>query len=735
VWGCLWQPPYGTNDPTTPADACGDSLRDISIYIYDEAGEEVTSVTEALDPELESFSTTLTALESGKTYTIKAYVTGYVMVEDDAWQRTFTVVGDEMNLEMDLRRSNWFQITAHTITPNNDMTVAYEAVDSAGELKGLVAYEVPALTDAPTIILEGFNHEGDTAGGDTYYDYGLEPGTYEIKLYAADGTPPDPVVAGAVEGTGWYYISAGEPTTGSVALCNSPSTMSFEVSSITLTLRLRSVDWQSPAREKPWTFPGAEIWVDFIGADGEVAASLDPTTWGLIQDDSYISPYDIDSLDRDHDIGEHSLLEITWTGDNFSAEDVLDGDRPTAISPGEYNFEVHTFGYIMRRVFPVWVPDGGNGNIQADLIQGGQIRVEVSFTTEDQDVDFNGYVRVEVYNEAGELVGANIYGQAQPNVFTTTEEYGSYLPYDPDLDWKAFPDAAEGSNIDDSNGDGFWDGQRGYTSMGFYGVPSATWADWPLMWPLANSLVLPGGESAAFDVFGFYWYYGGPSSRNEGLWANGWETTDATLQDDYGLMGSSDISPQFAGAGAYTVKVFAFDPWGADGEFLTPDDWASYYADPVEGVEVPWSGAQVVSVELAEMGRLSGTIWWIDQYGDSRNMPWAVLTAGSPEVVYTHTTIPIEPLPIDYAYTEPAYFMWLPAGTHDVSVSVDGASQVFAPQSFTVTSADGFRGTGDQTLIPTGVPVPEFPAATLLVLFSALSASVYLLRRRRIVKK
>ena len=731
-WGCLWQPPYGTNDPTTPTDQCGDAVRQITIYIYDEAGEEVTSDTWNLDPEAVSFSASLTALESGKTYTMKAYVTGYVMDDIDAWQRTFTVAGDAMTVEMDLRRSNWFQITAHTFEPNNPMTVVYEARNEAGELKGLTAYEIPAGEFTDAIILEGFNHEGDTAGGDTYSDYGLEPSTYEIKMYAADGTPPDPVEPGALEGTGWYYIPAGEPTMASIALCNSPSMLSFGVESITMTLTLRSVDWEAPAHVRQWTFPGAEIWVDFVNVDtDEVAASLDPTVWGFVQDDidpetglAWIgSPY----------VLPDGRLSITWTGDNVAVLDALTAETyPTHIPPGEYNFVVNTVGYVTRRVFPAWVPAGGSGDIQADLVQGGEISVGVSFTKEGQDVDFNGFVRVEVYDQDGNLKGANIYGQAVANWYTTMDGGGSYSNYTPDNDWKLIACAAEASNIDDADGDQCLDGQRGFTSSGFYSVPWFTWADWPNTNPsYANRLALPGGETASFDVFGFYWYYGGPSSRNEGLWANGWETTDGAHQNDHGLAGSRDIAPNFLGAGTYTVKVYAFDPLGADGVFGTADDWASYYADPVENIDLPWGASQVISVSLAEMGRLSGTISWIDMYGDMKAMPWATLTASSPEVV-TYTTTP-QPV-VDYQYTEPAYFMWLPAGTHDVAVSVSGPSQVFEAKSFTVAMSDGFRPPGDQRLDSTGVPVPEFSAGTALALLSALSASIYLLRRRRIAK-
>jgi hypothetical protein len=49
--------------------------------------------------------------------------------------------------------------------------------------------------------------------------------------------------------------------------------------------------------------------------------------------------------------------------------------------------------------------------------------------------------------------------------------------------------------------------------------------------------------------------------------------------------------------------------------------------------------------------------------------------------------------------------------------------------------SDGFSALGvNAALTPSGTPVPEFPATTALALLSALSASVYLLRRK-IAKK
>jgi hypothetical protein len=204
-WACLWQPPFGTNDPYAVCD--GNHLRKITIILYDEDGNEYASDTSSLDPWAMNFSALFTSLESGKTYSVGAFVTGYVMTDEDAYQRTFTVSGDAMTVAMDLRRSNWFEIAAHTFEPNNPMTIVYEAVNANGELKGLVAYEVPAGKFAKSIILEGFN------GAPDYKDFGLDPGTYEIRVAVAEVIP----------------LVIGEPTKGSITWGNSPSVISFAV--------------------------------------------------------------------------------------------------------------------------------------------------------------------------------------------------------------------------------------------------------------------------------------------------------------------------------------------------------------------------------------------------------------------------------------------------------------------------------------------------------------------------
>jgi hypothetical protein len=668
--------------------------------------------------------------------------------------------------------------TAFPVTAGTESGIAGLYVNPVGPLRA-AQNGASANPDDFTVILEGWA-EG---GGFPTWDYGLPGGTYDIHMLAADEgglnakgvvcTAGVPALACAPPGTGIWYIRSGEPFTASVPpVGDAPSALSFRVRPLTIGLTLRSVDSEVPAHQRPWTFPGAEIWVNFI-QNGKVVASLSPIeyssfsgplpytpmtptssgpfgVYGLVQDDGHIgSYYDADTVNA---LGMHGLLSMTWSGFNPDMRDVLTANTgyPTSLPPGQYDFMVYTYGYVMAREFPVQVPDGGKGDIQADLIQGGMVRVNLDFEAQNEKVHFNGFVRVELWNSSNALVAANIYGMAQPNVCDTptgcsgvtpppptTETFtGNYLDYSPGNDFKMVAGPAEGSNIDPY-------GQRGFLSSYWYGNPSGTWAGWPAMNPSdADRLHYDTSASATFDLYGFHWYYGSKSSRDDGYWSNGWETTDGTFQNDYGIRGSVD-TPEFKGGGLYTIKVYAFDPYGQDGIMGTADDWQSFYAgtaptwQAVTNLAVPWGGGATVGITMYQLGRISGTPTWLDMYGDMAFVPWATVTAGSS---FAPSTSAINPswglvnVKTGGVLAVPSYFVWVPAGTTSVSVSVANAPQIFAPASTTFSVSDGWSGTYDVTLVPTGVPVPEFPTSAFLVLFSALGASVYLLRRRKTPK-
>ena len=800
-------------------------------------------------------------------YTVEAYITGYIMDEADAYQRTFVLAGLQINQQIDLRRTNWIETTVHM--PVNAAftgpltTLVLTAEDANGNERGAASFFVtPAMVVKPAgnevidgmdasggtyhggIVIEGWNAifpnfgPSGTARNAKYKDYGLNPtasthspdapvelagNPYTVKLYMADMGIP----SRRVNGTGWYNIVGG-PWQTTVALCNSPQPLSFSVTNASLWISLRSTDFEIPAHSRPWTFPGSEIWVDFINDQGTSQAILDPTIYGLIQDAGTwnatmgwyipgtnrpafdpgygVSPFDIDYYDLP---GQHEHVGVHYYGVDWSTPDApmwgwyylesaMDGDvRPTSLPAGQYTYQAYTHGYVQRRSFPVSVPASGWADIEADLIQGGQIRVMFDFYHENTGVAFNGYVRVEVFNDKDQLVGASIYGQAEPNLYTQAGTGGAYLGYNilannrglfaPNGPAQAAdfgqPNVHEAGNTFPSSSI-FANGQRAVVSSGFYSskvarpipgtiTPGAfnTWAGWDgwrfIAWQTQNdrynyrarsdSLTMHAGDYQAFDVYGFYLYWGDAARtwgggypvtngfQMSGSWidpTNGGNYWLGTDQWDYGMPGSVDI-PGWAGSGGglYHVKVWAFDPWGPNNLFEHSgftDDWQMYSMGwPLENIQLPWGGAVSLWIDMNAMATLKGTVRWFDMFGNLRTLPWAQISATNPDTVAYASGLGA----VADGTSDPSgsYIMWLPAGTHDVSVSTSEAPGIWSSSaptsqaSFTISVSDGWTSDVATQLSGSGTPVPEVPAYLVpLGLFAALAASAWLLRKRNL---
>jgi len=909
-WHNLWQLPKGTNDPAAPPNPAGPK-RDIFFSLYDSSGgllgfwgsdwldagfwPNPSSVRwiprnnllpSALDPLATNSHYTLTdnrdllgnarhmtstnweghvpwdtpdyvaGVVQGQ-YSLEAYVTGYIMDEADAYQRSFAInqySGIQYELQMDLRRSNWIETTLHL--PSDQLagpatTVTLTATDVGGNERAAASFYVrpeSAADDgaisgkdfwtgpdgdtpywelyAGGIVIEGwntlfpnFNHRGvndlskslEGTINDNHKDYGLNPtdsshsaqamspglvslagNPYTIKLYMADMGAPSgwnwldtsPHIDGHKEGTGWYTIVPGDPQV-SVFLCNSPTMLSFSIVNASAWISLRSVDFEVPAHERPWTFPGSEIWVQFMNMAGDVVDTLDPTVYGLIQDAGTIvpgfpivppaaagvygvSPFDIDNV---HAPGQHSHVGVWYYGTDWASyyggpgggaslvHALLPGWRSTRMPADEYMYQAYTHAYIMRRSFPMYIPTSGRADIEADLIQGGQIRVLPEFFHEGVKTIFNGWIRVDVLDANGNLVGASIYGQAQPNIYDST-----YHMYEPYLDWQIVQGPSQAAGFNDitidaggavtpsANYPSSSAEQRAWLSYLLYGVPSKTWASWTAMTPSeANRVEIPTSSVGAVDVYGFYWYYGGPART----WAGGWPTTDGTLQNDGGIKGTVDI-PGWPGSGGglYTVKVWAFDPFGPNNDFEATgfsDDWCMYsMANDLTNVQVPWGGVQELYIGMNDMAKLEGTVRWYDMFGTLRPLPWARIQATdpaqtSPAEGYPAYTSGLGAIGAGVSDSAGAYVMWLPPGSHDISVDTTEAPSIWAspgstgPYSsaptyntaYTVVVSPGWVGGGyDSNLAESGTPVPEVPAFLLpLTLIAALAASVWLLRK------
>jgi hypothetical protein len=128
-------------------------------------------------------------------------------------------------------------------------------------------------------------------------------------------------------------------------------------------------------------------------------------------------------------------------------------------------------------------------------------------------------------------------------------------------------------------------------------------------------------------------------------------------------------------------------------------------------------------VAQAGGGSVGGIVYWIDQYGDMHPMAWAQVTAyggGSPPIVaYT---------------TDGSYWMWLPAGSYNITASGPSgpAGPVYFPQSDNVVVSNGGSTSVDFYLKPTGNPIPEFPPWTEpIIILGVLMITAVALRRQK----
>jgi hypothetical protein len=844
-WGNLWQPPYGTNNPYLPItdgshhrdilvrlldqyeETVGYWASDDIDLPYGPPWNIATVdgkrnyspllLKPSTLPSHNSYSMTLTdvrglpaarldghvpadsadfveGIDTG-SYILEVQVTGYIMREADDWQRTFTLPSNtkSYSLQVDLRRSGWVNASAiirdSQYAPISDCTYVVVAKSTDNLVKGIAAGIFEAGAQEASIVLEGFN----AAYG--YQDYGLEPVDYTLEVYMADvGTPWK-----RINGNGWYLVEEEEiqvhPLLGPAGM-----EISFHLKPCSIEFALRSIQVQVPPQVAPWTFPGAGIRLSIVDELGNMVATLEPSYYGLIQDagttngtigwtipgvpplpgNSFgVSPYDNDNV---HPAGRHGLLLVRYTGIDLGPVSALSGLYPTRIEEGKYLIFASTFGYIQRYDYSVNIlSDVAKNDLQMDLVQGTQIRVELDFKHESVATSFNGFVRVEVYDSQDQLVGASIYGQAQPNYYALagTMNGGGYLNYSRTNDFMQIPGPAEATDFGlpnatrleaqntfpSSTGNdplhpanvGFINGQRAAKSSYLYSsrvarrIPSGngaigalyTWALWPSMIRSdANRLSVPAGAVAAFDIFGFNSYYGGPDSRMDGLWANGWDTTNGAAHADSGIRGSRDAL-ELDGGGTFTVRVWAFDPYGPNGEFDpaghdgifgTDDDYTSpdpidaglsdfrAYAQTAEvtGLEAPWGGATVVHATLEEQPSILGVVSWIDMYGNLRILPWAQII----ETSYNGTWA---------SSATGRYTLWLSlsGGPHEFYVTTVGEEQLWQSFRFEITVA----GPGDHTFrditLPTsGVATPEFGAPVWGAAVTLSALSIILSRRR-----
>ena len=128
----------------------------------------------------------------------------------------------------------------------------------------------------------------------------------------------------------------------------------------------------------------------------------------------------------------------------------------------------------------------------------------------------------------------------------------------------------------------------------------------------------------------------------------------------------------------------------------------------------------IIPSSHASLSTIHGTVYWYDQYGNLRPLPWVQVIATGEDGEST----------VASSTADGAFIMWVVPGTYDVTASSDPG---FVPETHAVTVPDGGVVAVDFYLEPTGKPIPEYPSALqpVMLIVAALAAVIAIRRRRR----
>jgi len=444
---------------------------------------------------------------------------------------------------------------------------------------------------------------------------------------------------------------------------------------------------------------------------------------------------------------------------------------PLHFSQGQYNLAAYTYGYIQDKDFSAYAMDGQVADMKINLLIGVNVSLQVLFKKESiiTGTPFNMSGRVRLFNDQGQLVAE---WMSSEGVYTP--ESGNNLGH------------ANGANGVitscttgvDAVGTGCYP-QYPFILQGGFTSPSSNLNSYnyiPAGTTLLNVLMaglpqqIPGGSDITgvyfgdpvftayacdfeLDCFpGAYAMYPFPYTGIAGApdYTGGW-----TAEVDFVPLFSPNAATQELASGGLqtfspgtTTYAQYYPPvngllmgesyhiipgtTATSGISLTEDaalsstflghSMAANHLGPYsqEGV---WqiagthdSGEASAIFEVDLNGFISGNVLAFTWSNEFRTLSWGTISVTGA----TGATWPF------YTY-DGIYQAFLPTGTYKFTMSAPG----YASQTWSVSISPGQTGTGQNVYLEqTNLPVPEFTSAAV-VAFSALAASVYLLKRRR----
>jgi hypothetical protein len=427
---------------------------------------------------------------------------------------------------------------------------------------------------------------------------------------------------------------------------------------------------------------------------------------------------------------------------------------PSAFDSGQYYFQGWTYGYIQNKDFGVYANKGQIADIKINLIIGVNITVDILFKKEGlmHPTPYDMSARVRVFDDFGNLVATwmsseGVYVPETGRATAAYHIYSSVDDYNFDEGYNFLPAGTELLHVQMAGLPLDWVNEWGIG----YGDPVFTPGhgdfevdNWPAdYWSVPNAHFPNEGVLGQPDYTGTGWtvevdfvnyYYGNSVVQTEADGANTvsaadwhtWYSTDGVVPGL--LMGESyHIIP-----GTTATSGISLTEDGALNDYFLGHSMAANHLGPYSQQGV-WSlsnahnsGEVSGQWEVDLNGYVSGLALAFTWSNEFRTISWYTVSlegtagmegmAGSPFMSYTNDGV---------------YEFYLTPGTYSMTISGPG----YAPTSMgtiAVTSGQtGLPGSGAQYgLPPSNIPVPEF-SGIAVVAFSALAASLYLLRRKR----
>jgi hypothetical protein len=438
---------------------------------------------------------------------------------------------------------------------------------------------------------------------------------------------------------------------------------------------------------------------------------------------------------------------------------------PSAIPSGQYDLRGYTYGYIQDQTFSAYAQPTQVADIRINLVIGVNVTLDILFKKESiiAPTDANMSARVRLFDDSGNLVAewmssegtyttGNGFARAAdgtdqypfgplhpaipvpnplntynylpggvtllhvlmagiPEVPTAGTDAGTISPFIPQQAY--FNDPLLATTICDfqlncytSPGTGLGVGVPGYFPNS--GIPGAS--DYTGGWTAEVDFVpwynnststmelASGGAQVATQGDTFAQYY--PPVNGLLMGESYHIVPGTTATSGISLTEDTALQPELVG---HSLAANHLGPYSQEGVWQ------------IAGTHNSGEASGVFEVDLN--GFVSGNVLGFTYAGDFRTQSWDTITVvgASGATLGTFSTY------------DGVYQAYLPSAKYTLTISEPG----YAPQTLSYSVTAGQSGSGVNVYLEQSqIPVPEFSTVTL-VAFSALAASLYLLRRRR----